>query len=119
MKTIKKSASVKVMLSYNYNHFETSMSLENEKGLTDKEIDEARKDCNRLCDRAVSQYQEAKDNENKRVNQKWKRGILEGEVNEILKKAIKERTPEEKAKVRALEDFEYEVIYDYDEEWTE
>jgi len=117
MKTIKKSASVKVMLSYNYNHFETSISLENEKGLTNKDIDEARKDCNRLCDRAVLQYQKAKDNEGKRANQKWERKRLEDEVSDILNKSKKERTPEEKAKVKALEDFEYYVIYDYDEEY--
>lgn len=118
MKTIKKSASVKVMLSYNYNHFETSISLENEKGLTNKEIDEARKDCNRLCDRAISQYQKAKDNEGKRANQKWERKRLEDEVSEICRYK-KEWTSEEKAKVKALEDFEYKEIYDYDEEWDE
>lgn len=32
METIIKSASVKVMLSYDYSHFEASMALENDKG---------------------------------------------------------------------------------------
>lgn len=54
------SASVKVMLSYDYSHFEVSMTLENDEGLTKKKIDEARKDCQRLADRAVEQYKIAK-----------------------------------------------------------
>jgi len=38
-----KSASVKVMLSYDYSHFEASMALENDNGLSMLEIDNARK----------------------------------------------------------------------------
>lgn len=41
MSTKIKTASVKVMLSYDYSHFEASMSLENDNGLSMEEIDEA------------------------------------------------------------------------------
>ncbi len=60
MNTIVKNASVKVMLSYDYSHFEVSMQVENESGLSLKDIDEARKSCQRLADKAVGQYKTAK-----------------------------------------------------------
>ncbi len=47
METKVKSASVKVMLSYDYSHFESSMAIENESGLTMQDIDNARKNCHR------------------------------------------------------------------------
>lgn len=59
METKIKNASVKVMLSHDYSHFECLMSLENDNGLSMKEIDNARKDCQRLADKAVSQYKTA------------------------------------------------------------
>ncbi len=43
--TVIKNASVKVMLSYDYSHFEASMSLENDNGIGMNEIDLARKNC--------------------------------------------------------------------------
>jgi len=61
MPTKIKSASVKVMLSYDYSHFEASMQLENDEGLGMKDIDNARKNCQRLADKAVGQYKTAKD----------------------------------------------------------
>jgi len=56
-----KTASVKVMQSYNYCHFEASMTIENEDGLELLDIDGARKNCQRLTDKAVKQYQKAKE----------------------------------------------------------
>lgn len=41
MTTIRKSATVKVMLSHNYNHFEASIALENDEGVTVQDIDSA------------------------------------------------------------------------------
>ncbi len=70
-KTIIKSASVKVMQSFNYNHFEASLVIENEEGLDLTEVDEAIKYCQRLTDKAVGQYQKAKDMAPKIVNSRW------------------------------------------------
>lgn len=81
MSTIIKSASVKVMLSYNYNHFEASMVVENEEGVTVQDVDNARKDCQRLCDKAIKQYQIAK--------------------------------------VKALEDHNWELKFDYEDNYDE
>lgn len=72
METIIKSASVKVMLSYDYSHFEASMSVENESGLALSDIDEARKKCQRLADKAVGQYKKAKQMASNRSDGEWK-----------------------------------------------
>lgn len=78
-----KTASVKVMLSYDYSHFETSMSIENENGLSMKDIDEARKNCQRLSDKAVSQYKTAKDKFARRENIKFEMDNFESKCKMI------------------------------------
>ena len=118
MKTIKKSASVKVMLSYNYNHFESSIVIENEEGLTVEEIDEARKDCARLCDKAIIQYKQAKIVENKTVGLKDQRERLEIEVEKLREKEG-ELTNHEKAKIKTLEDFNWNRQWDYEDDFDE
>lgn len=117
MTTIRKSATVKVMLSHNYNHFEASIALENESGLSFTDIDDARKDCNRLCDRAIIQYQQAKAIENKRVNLKHEKAQLEREVAEIKQRDKETWGVTDKAKVKALEDHNWELKWDYDDEY--
>jgi seryl-tRNA synthetase len=118
-KTIRKSATVKVMLSYNYNHFEASIALENENGLTTKDIDDARKDCNRLCDKAIKQYQQSKAIETKRANLTSEKRQLEREVAEIKQKDKALWSVTDKAKVKALEDHNWELQWDYDDDWDE
>ena len=117
MKTIRKSATVKVMLSHDYNNFEASIALENEEGITTKEIDEARKDCNRLCDKAILQYKTAKRVQERRTYLDIEKKRLEQEVERIvLEKKKKDWTPEEKAKVKALDDRDWELNWDYEDE---
>lgn len=86
METIIKTASVKVMLSYDYSHFEASMSLENESGLTMQEIDDARKKCQRLADKAVGQYKKAKEMAAKRTNGEFLMRNFEDECKRIQAK---------------------------------
>lgn len=117
--TIRKSATVKVMLSYNYNHFEASIALENEDGLTTKDIDDARKDCNRLCDKAIMQYQQSKIIESKRANLTSEKMQLEREVSEIKQKDKSLWSVTDKAKVKALEDHNWDLQWDYDDDWDE
>jgi hypothetical protein len=114
--TIRKSATVKVMLSHNYNHFEASIALENEDGVTVEDIDNARKDCNRLCDKAIKQYNIAKVMESKRASLSNEKRNLEREVTEIKQKDKDTWTVIEKAKVKALEDHNWELLWDYDDE---
>lgn len=113
MSTIIKSASVKVMLSYNYNHFEASLNLENDYGLSMTEVDDARKQCQRLCDKAVLQYQKAKNHEAKRARNDIERRALEAEVAQIKRTDKSHWTISDQAKVKALEDYNWEANWDY------
>lgn len=49
-------ASVKVMRSLDYNNFEVNLTIENDQGINLQEIDEKRKQCQRLVDKAVTQF---------------------------------------------------------------
>lgn len=116
MPTIIQSASVKIMLSYDYNHFETSIMLYNENGVNLLEIDQARKQCNKLCDKAILQYKRAKKILNQRLLDPNETTQLKAEVEQIADIPEDLRTPEEKAKVKAWEDAKYEGYYGYDDE---
>jgi hypothetical protein len=121
--TIIKSASVKVMQSYNYCHFEASMSLENESGLSKTDIDKARKDCQRLTDKAVKQYQTAKEMAAKRSDGEFSVRNFEAECKRIKEKDEHDRTLKEIAMLKQYEDeawreqFEYNYDYDDDDDY--
>ena len=114
-KNSKFKASVKVMNSYDYGHFEFTLSSDQAK--TKKEINEMRKEAQRLVDEAIRQYRKAKEMIAKRDSLGYERENLEREV-----KAIKENvphnewTPDQKAKVKHLTDKDYWSRYDYDYE---
>lgn len=117
METIIKSASVKVMLSHDYSHFEAAMTLENESGLSLKDIDEARKNCQRLADKAVGQYKTAKSDAIKLTATSYERQQLEKEVREIrVNKPEDSWTVLERAKVKALDDYRHQTMYDYNDD---
>jgi hypothetical protein len=105
-------ATVKVMLSYNYCHFEVSKQIEGEE-ISQSDIDEARKDCQRLADKAVGQYKTAKAEEIKRSNSTTERGQLEREVGLIRQRSPAEWSVFDKAKVSALNDYNHESGYNY------
>lgn len=119
MSTIIKSAAVKVMLSYNYNHFESSMTLENESGVSVADIDNARKDCQRLCDKAIKQYDIAKQVANRQISLKHERANLESEVARIKQMPKETWTVTDKAKVKALEDHNWELWFDYQDDYDD
>lgn len=118
METKIKNASVKVMLSYDYSHFEASMSLENDNGLTLKEIDWARKDCQRLADKAVSQYKTAKEKAALRSDGQYQMQNFESQCKKILAKNEQDRTLNEIAMLKQYENEEWrnQFTYDYDYE---
>lgn len=121
--TILKSASVKVMLSYDYSHFEASMSLENDSGLSMKEINEARKNCQRLCDNAVRQYKVYKQAASNRQDGQFKMSMFENECKKIAAKDEHDRTLKEIAMLKQYENenwqaqFQYDYDYDDDEDY--
>lgn len=118
--TIIKSASVKVMRSYDYCHFETSMSLENDSGIVPAEIDLARKDCQRLCDKAVAQYQKAKESAAKRTDNGYAMKNFESDCLRIKAKAEHDRTLKEIGMLKQYENErwqdQFDSRYDYEDD---
>lgn len=116
METIIKTASVKVMLSYDYSHFEASMSVENESGLTMSDIDEARKKCQRLADKAIGQYKKAKEMAASRSDGKYAIQNFEDQCKRILAKDEQDRTVKEIAMLKQYQDenWQSQFIHDYD-----
>jgi len=64
------STSVKIMLSYDYCHFEVCKSTDEE--LTNNQTNELRKDVQRLADEAVRQYKVAKNQAARRQESEYK-----------------------------------------------
>jgi vacuolar-type H+-ATPase subunit I/STV1 len=110
------SASVKVMRSYDYCHFE--ICLGSDEKLDKHAVNELRKDAQRLADEAVRQYAKAKEIHESALQFTHERTRIEREVDEIRKKAESEWTPYEKAEVKALEDYRHyeQVGYDYEDD---
>lgn len=115
-----KSASVKIMLSYDYSHFESSLTIENEAGLSLSEIDEARKNCQRLCDKAVAQFKKAKEMAAKRTNSIYEMRQFENDCLRILEKPECDRTLKEIGMLKEYQDEKwrerFDRSYDYEDD---
>ena len=108
------SCSVKVMRSYDYCHFEVSLSADAETGdltagepIIDSDVDELRKTAAKLADRAVAQYSRRKRALEKVADYDTAR--LKRVVDEIKTKPEVEWTPEDKAAVKELGDIQHEA----------
>jgi len=113
-------ASVKVMRSYDYCHFEVALSIDDGHAISAEDVDEMRKEAMRLVDKSVEQYKVAK-----------KVAADSDTSTEYLKyydqrvKAIKENYPksewteEQKAAVKAWEDHTFlaGLRYNYEDDW--
>lgn len=119
MDTKIKNASVKVMLSYDYSHFEASMSIENDNGLELHEIDNARKMCQRLADKAVSQYKTAKSQAANRNDGKYKMIDFEAACIKIKGKDEHDRTLKEIAMLKQYENENWQAQFDYDYDYDD
>lgn len=109
-------ASVKVMRSYDYCHFEICLGTDD--NLTIEQVDDLRKEAARLADKAVAQYKIAKSEASRRADIASERKRLEASVERISQIPESERTAEQKAVVKALDDHEYweRHKYDYDDD---
>lgn len=108
-------ATVKVMLSYDYCHFEISKQIEGD-DVNNAQIDEARKDCQRLADKAVGQYKKAKTEAIRQTGSTSEQKQLELEVSGIKLIPEEQWTVLQKAKVKALEDYKFQTRYDYNDD---
>ena len=108
-------ASVKIMRSYDYNHFEVCLSTDEE--MTLAQVDDMRKEAARLVDKAVEQYKIAKNHSVRTLD-----SVLQREAQAIRENFPKsEWTEEQKAKVKRAEDNAYWAnrLYDYEDEWED
>lgn len=107
------------MLSYDYSHFESSMQIENESGLSMKDIDEARKNCQRLCDKAVYQYKQHKTNAANRSDGQYKMAAFEQECKRIEAKNEHDRTLKEIAMLKQYHDENWQSQFDYNYDYED
>lgn len=75
----------------------------------------------RLADKAVAQYQVAKEAASKRLSSAQEKQYLQNEVKAILEKPEGDRSPNEMAKVKLLADESYwrrrDQDYNYQDDW--
>lgn len=109
------NASVKVMRSHDYCHFEVCLGCD--QPVSAKAVDDMRKEAARLADKAVAQYKISK-----RAAEEYFRESENYEYDTRRAKIIEdkpetERTVDEKAFLKAFEDREFHASrYDYDYE---
>lgn len=72
----------------------------------------------RLCDKAIIQYNQAKHATNKLCGLDEFRKRLSIEVDELKAKGGK-LTPEEKAKIKTLEDYNWNKQFDYEDDFED
>lgn len=112
------SASVKIMLSYDYCHFEICLGSDQDTC----NVDELRKSAQRLADKAVRQYKIAKRVAEKNLHREYERDALERQVAAIEDRVPEgERTAEMLAKIKALQDQGHadNIGYDYEDDFDE
>ena len=106
------SASVRVMRSYDYSHFE--VCLTSSEATTPELVDELRKEAARLADKAVGQFIQAKKACELRteIRQQWLLESAEAQPEN-------ERTPRAKAIIKYHKDaaFAAQFDYDYQDDW--
>jgi hypothetical protein len=106
-------ASVKIMLSYDYCHFEVCKSTD--ENLTDKEINELRKETQRLADEAVRQYKIARRKAELRNSDNFKKEIFLKNYGHAVRKMAEDRSPEEIALVKQRNDKDWEDHFNQNE----
>ena len=102
------STSVKVMLSYDYCHFEIVKGTDQE--LTNEQINSMRKDVQRLADEAVRQYKVAKERSLKLTS--YEKKNFDRRVQEIQEKPENLRTIEETAMLKQYNDAEWQKQFE-------
>lgn len=113
-------ASVKIMLSYDYCHFEIGLSTDVE--ISEKAVNALRKDTQRLADEAVRQYKVAKQKAAERNRAEQQETFFRNQLERIMSTPESTWTPDEKALVKQAEDEDWNnrnFSYDYeDDEFT-
>jgi Mg2+ and Co2+ transporter CorA len=108
--------SVKIMRSYDYCHFEVNLSTP--QPMTLSEIDGLRKDVARLVDKAVGQFQVAKQKAERCREEAAAREYLKNLADRYLKIPESERSPEQVAVIKEADEASYQAskAYDYEDD---
>jgi hypothetical protein len=112
-------ASVKVMRSHDYCHFEVNLSSSSANSV--EAVDELRKAAARLADKAVAQYRIAKVNAQRILGERNQRQYLIERMGRLKETSEDQLTPEEKAELKAYKDAIYVANrpYDYEDDWDQ
>lgn len=109
---------VKVLRSYDYNHFEFCIPIADD--ATVKERNEARKDAERLANEAVRQYIIAKKMAEFRLNSQYEKEQFLNEIKRIKDKPNGIRTVNDLAVLKQYNDkkweSQFEYLYDYEDD---
>jgi hypothetical protein len=113
-------ASVRVMISYDYNHFEFQLGSDNDEPLNIKQVNELRKTAQRLADEAVRQYKKAKEVAAAREQSVYEKARFLQEIKRIEATAEADRSVRDLAMLKQYHDEEWEDQfthnYDYDDD---
>ena len=107
------------MRSHDYCHFEVALSVDADQasGVSLQTVNDLRKEAMRLADKAVEQYKVAKA-AHQSEESSWDSMRYAAEQAEKTPEA--ERTPEEKAAIKALADARFaQRHYDYQDDWDD
>jgi hypothetical protein len=110
-------ASVKIMRSYDYCHFEICLGTDEEKTL--QQIDDLRKDAARLVDKAVAQYMKAKHIAQLRPSSAKDKADFERGCLAIAQKAEGDRSPNEQAMLKKYQDEKWQEQFDYNYDYED
>ncbi len=113
------TASVKVMRSFDYCHFE--VNLGSTEPIDFAGVDAMRKEAARLADKAVNQYKIAKRNAERVNHEEYTREKLVRRMSFIRGQPETQRTIEEQAELKAFDDAAYAArrSYDYEDDWQD
>jgi hypothetical protein len=117
------TASVKVMRSHDYCHFEVALGMAADGGeeITPEHVDDLRKEAARLADKAVAQYKIAKRVQAKRDSERADHDYDVKRAKAIEEIPEHERTPQQQAVLKQFKDEQWEAKrdYDYDNDWPD
>lgn len=110
------TASVKVMRSHDYCHFEVILGGN---FTTLQEVDDVRKAAARLADKAVEQYKIAKGSYELRARHTSRRERRLEHLQRLLKIPEGDRTPDQMAEIKSIQDAAWSerAWYDYEDDW--
>jgi hypothetical protein len=115
------TGSVKIMLSYDYSHFEVALSSDDEVDAAG--VNKLRKTAQRLADEAVRQYKKAKEVAAQREQSVYAKTHFLQDIRRIEATAEADRTVRDLAMLKQYRDeqwekqFQYEYDYDDDEDF--